>query len=149
MFREQHKLSNLNKLNKKATCSQCGVVDIKTSATNPRCRNSFRDTRSRSRKGDITKIPDELAPAILREAVHRSRARKNGLLPDGVDINLMKNIYIFCPKGYEVDHIVPFARSGLHEPDNLQYLPINQNRTKHTGDTYDKTLSIQWQKLVK
>src|SRR6266566_69942 len=39
-------------------------------------------------------------------------------------------IYANCPKGYEVDHIIPISKTGLHHPDNLQYLTISENRKK-------------------
>ena len=41
--------------------------------------------------------------------------------------------YNNCPKGHEVDHIVPLNGrnvSGLHTLSNLQYLPISANRSK-------------------
>lgn len=39
-------------------------------------------------------------------------------------------IYANCPEGYEVDHIHPLAKGGLHVPWNLQYLPLSENRSK-------------------
>jgi hypothetical protein len=39
-------------------------------------------------------------------------------------------MYIECPKGYEVDHIIPISKGGKHHPDNLQYLTISENRKK-------------------
>jgi len=39
-------------------------------------------------------------------------------------------IYANCPEGYEVDHIHPLSRGGLHVPWNLQYLPVSVNRSK-------------------
>lgn len=43
----------------------------------------------------------------------------------------IKQIYINCPDGYEVDHIIPISKGGLHHPDNLQLLTISENRRKH------------------
>lgn len=150
IFKERHNLSNLNIFDKTATCSVCGVAPIKTSKTaNPRCRYAFRETKRNSYHAPASRIPDAYKPAILREAVYRSRAKKRGQLPLGVDINLMKNIYIFCPTGYEVDHIKAIANGGLHEPANLQYLPIGENRRKYSGNSYDRTLSIDWRSIVK
>lgn len=58
--------------------------------------------------------------------------------PKWADIEAIKQIYQECPEGYEVDHIVPLkARlaSGLHTPENLQYLPASENRKKYNKFT--------------
>ena len=47
--------------------------------------------------------------------------------------NLLR-FYKECPKGYEVDHIIPIVNgkvSGLHCVDNLQYLTRLENQIKH------------------
>lgn len=38
--------------------------------------------------------------------------------------------YLNCPKGYEVDHIIPLSKNGSHTLANLQYLTIHENRIK-------------------
>ncbi len=39
-------------------------------------------------------------------------------------------IYRACPKGWEVDHIVPLACGGPHHPSNLRIIPMEENRRK-------------------
>lgn len=53
--------------------------------------------------------------------------------PLWADHEAIRQIYLKCPPGHDVDHIVPLRGrrvSGLHVPENLQYLPAKENRTK-------------------
>lgn len=43
---------------------------------------------------------------------------------------LIGNFYKNCPDGYEVDHIIPISLGGKHKLSNLQYLTIEENRSK-------------------
>lgn len=48
-------------------------------------------------------------------------------------IKQMQDIYVNCPEGFEVDHIIPLQGAtvrGLHVPWNLQYLEVSVNRRK-------------------
>ena len=64
-------------------------------------------------------------------------ARKKNRTPKWLtkeDMNKIKEIYNNRPNGYEVDHIIPLCSknvSGLHIPENLQYLKAEINRTKN------------------
>ena len=56
--------------------------------------------------------------------------KKKKQTPSDADLQLIKEIYLNCPDGYEVDHIKPISKGGLHHQDNLQYLTIKENRKK-------------------
>ena len=61
------------------------------------------------------------------------RAARLKRTPTWVDLEAIKKFYENCPKGYEVDHIIPLQGeivSGFHILENLQYLTIEQNRKK-------------------
>lgn len=53
--------------------------------------------------------------------------------PPWSNLNAIRKFYVECPNGYHVDHIIPLKGrivSGLHIPDNLQYLPALENLRK-------------------
>jgi 5-methylcytosine-specific restriction endonuclease McrA len=62
--------------------------------------------------------------------VRRYQARRVGQMPPDADENAIRLIYANCPDGHEVDHRIPIAKGGLHHQDNLQYLPMIDNRRK-------------------
>ncbi len=62
---------------------------------------------------------------------NKKRAIPKWLTPE--QLNEIRIIYSACPKGYEVDHIIPLQGenvSGLHVPWNLQYLTPMDNKSK-------------------
>ena len=61
-------------------------------------------------------------------ALRRARVRQQ--TPPWADLDKIKEIYLNCPDGYEVDHIHPISKWGLHVHWNLQHLPLSENRSK-------------------
>lgn len=68
--------------------------------------------------------------AIANEAWARYQSRKINQTPADADRQKIQKIYEECPDGYEVDHIVPISKGGLHHQDNLQYLTPDANKRK-------------------
>ena len=61
------------------------------------------------------------------------KANKLQRTPKWSNLEAIVKIYENCPKGFEVDHIIPLKGkivSGLHVPENLQYLEKRLNRIK-------------------
>jgi len=59
--------------------------------------------------------------------------RKRNQCPPWADLDKIREIYLNCPTGYHVDHIIPLKgilASGLHVETNLQYLPAKENMQK-------------------
>ena len=62
----------------------------------------------------------------------------------------IKDFYVNCPQGMTVDHIYPLQGryvSGLHHPDNLQYLTKSANSRKYNNcpeidDLWTKEMKI-------
>lgn len=76
---------------------------------------------------------EELLNATRIQSRQRSskyRASLKNQTPVDANLELIKEIYANCPKGYEVDHIIPINKGGLHHEDNLQYLTVKENRSK-------------------
>ena len=53
---------------------------------------------------------------------------------------LIGKFYKNCPEGYEVDHIIPISKGGLHQLSNLQYLTKEENRKK--------SAKLDWKKEI-
>jgi hypothetical protein len=77
-------------------------------------------------------LGEEHKRRIRNEIAARRRARLRNQTPE-LSIEEKKQIqeyYLNCPEGYEVDHIQPLAKGGLHHPNNLQILTKTENRRK-------------------
>lgn len=76
-------------------------------------------------------IPDPLRKKKLNAAGQsRYRAKQLRKLHPDANKEKVKQIYLNCPVGYEVDHIIPLSKGGWHHEDNLQYLTVEENRRK-------------------
>jgi hypothetical protein len=72
-------------------------------------------------------------PHIQRNIDARRHAAKMKRFPAWADKDKITEIYSKCPKGMTVDHIFPLQGklvSGLHVPENLQYLSKKENSSK-------------------
>ncbi|RKX64851.1 MAG: hypothetical protein DRP42_05745 [Tenericutes bacterium] len=64
----------------------------------------------------------------------KKRADKNNRTPSWSNLDAIKEFYRSCPKGHQVDHVVPLKGenvSGLHVEYNLQYLTAEENNRKN------------------
>jgi len=65
--------------------------------------------------------------------VRMRQANKIKATPKWANLEKIKQIYLNCPSGYHVDHIIPLNNKsvcGLHVEYNLQYLTARENIKK-------------------
>tara|TARA_S200002703_G_scaffold56154_2_gene48757 strand:- start:43 stop:591 length:549 start_codon:yes stop_codon:yes gene_type:complete len=109
------------------TCEHCGEI--------------FLTTPSRSKVAKYCSFPCSAQERflglahkrkVLNAVAARRRANMRGAIVELTSEEKKKvdDMYLNCPKGYEVDHIIPISKGGKHHPDNLQYLTIEENRRK-------------------
>lgn len=63
----------------------------------------------------------------------KRRCMLKNSIPKWANLKKIKDIYINCPFGYHVDHIIPINSKivcGLHVENNLQYLTARENIIK-------------------
>lgn len=71
--------------------------------------------------------------ATNRSKNAKYRAKRKKALPCWADLTAIKEFYLNCPEGMEVDHIYPIVSDevcGLHTLENLQYLTKYNNASK-------------------
>ena len=71
--------------------------------------------------------------AYARFVGAKRHAAKLNQTPDNVNLDIIRFYYTISStlKDYEVDHIKPLSKGGLHHEDNLQLLDISLNRQKN------------------
>lgn len=75
----------------------------------------------------------EANPGKVNAKGAKYRADRLQRTPSWADVDAIKLFYENCPSGHEVDHIIPLKGknvSGLHVAENLQWLPMSENRRK-------------------
>ncbi len=97
---------------------------------------------------NVGRVTDEHKSAKNKAGVNAYRAKKRNATPDDADMKLIREIYDHCPIGYEVDHIVPLSKGGLHHQDNLQYLPGLENRKKSNKTDYITSVALNWHDVI-
>jgi hypothetical protein len=105
------------------SCQHCGQL-TKSSAQqfcSTECFISFRQVHC---------LDENYKKRMNAQRQSKYRAKKYRTLAADADPQKVKEIYLNCPDGYEVDHIIPVSKGGKHHEDNLQYLPIAENRRK-------------------
>lgn len=69
-------------------------------------------------------------PDKAKAIAAKRRATKNNAVMEDADLEVIKIIYLQCPEGYHVDHIMPLSKGGLHHQNNLCYLKAADNLHK-------------------
>ena len=110
------------------TCQVCGTdKEISYHSKNLYCSHKCAQVASRVIKDDAYYTHKR---SIANEAWQRYHAKQKEQTPISEDIKALQEFYANCPNGYEVDHIIPISKGGLHSLSNLQYLPWLDNRRK-------------------
>ena len=92
--------------------------------------------KSRDRRNEREREKYRNDPQVRKSAAVRSTNRRISIsqrTPAWCDLKAVNEIYKNCPPGLVVDHIIPRKGklvSGLHVPENLQYLTPQENGAK-------------------
>lgn len=89
--------------------------------------------RNPERHKEIQRLSRQRNPEAGKAKLAKRRALKKNAMPDWVNTKELTRIYFECPKGMHIDHIIPLVNEnicGLHVPQNLQYLTVEQNQFK-------------------
>lgn len=92
------------------------------------------EIRNRERKRELNKKWKRNNLSLVNSENAKRRAAKLLAAPRWVDREALKQVYMNCPNGYHVDHIIPLRNErvcGLHVPWNLQYLSAIENIRKN------------------
>ena len=97
---------------------------------------SYRENPNREQRNANSRRLYRDDPQVRKDAATRATNRRIGILqrtPPWCDLKAVNEIYKNCPPNRVVDHIIPKMGklvSGLHVPENLQYLTPHENGAK-------------------
>ena len=101
----------------------------KWNSENPEKRKEW-NAENPEKKKSYTKKWKKENSGLCNHHTAKRRAMKKQQTPPWADLDKIKEIYMTCPEEYEVDHIHPLSKGGLHVDYNLQHLPAIENRVK-------------------
>jgi hypothetical protein len=137
-----NRIEKVRKYSKEKWKNDCEVLK----EDNKRRYKENRDSRleqkreyNQKNKNNISAYKKEYHQRPKSKKLARAKnAKRNALkikaTPFWADLEAIKEFYLNCPEGYEVDHIVPLRNKfvcGLHILENLQYLSKSENCSKN------------------
>ena len=101
--------------------------------------NNKEKMTARTKNWEQRNSEKRLAIAKANNALRKHKIKEQS--PKWANKQKIQEMYMNCPKGYHVDHIIPLKGktvSGLHVETNLQYLTASENCKKHNkfGEQY-------------
>jgi hypothetical protein len=124
-------------------CKTCCSIIAKEYRVKNKEKEQLRHTRywlatkgsenQKDRNSRKCKTYRETHPEIFRLSAANRRCEQLQATPKWSDPLEIKRIYLHCPMGHHVDHIIPIKGElvcGLHVSNNLQYLLAEENLKK-------------------
>ena len=129
---KQASLNNKEKINARARERYQINKEFEKIRSHGKWINNKEAMTARTRDWEARNPQKALAIYKARNAVRKHRIKEQ--CPKWADKAKIREIYLNCPKGHHVDHIVPLKGKnvwGLHVEHNLQYLTASENQKKH------------------
>lgn len=121
-----------------STCQKCQAISGKARYTKAKEESKHRKFQEWNENRNVrlntwTKLSEEERVRNKRASSNSGRAKRLKRQVGWADLKKIKDIYKNCPKGMQVDHIIPLINPlvcGLHVENNLQCLTKKENREK-------------------